>query len=102
MRSDEDVLIDLFLEHGADPNLTGGFWGTALGAATAREHMNTMSKLLENGANVNLCGGKRHQRSPLMIACQWNRPTAFSLLLEHKADIDAHSSYGTALQLSAR
>ncbi|KAI4266916.1 MAG: hypothetical protein L6R38_008481, partial [Xanthoria sp. 2 TBL-2021] len=85
-RDDSDVLVDLFLEYGADPNGLGpaglgGYYGTPLNAAAARNEPEIMEILLDEGADPNI--------------------RAFNILLEHDPDVNAHEPYGTPLQAAA-
>ncbi|KAL8801160.1 MAG: hypothetical protein Q9182_004665 [Xanthomendoza sp. 2 TL-2023] len=104
-RSDSDVLIDLFLEYGADPNGIGplglgGYYGTPLNAAVARGETQIMKVLLERGADPNVRGNKLGF-SALQLACLYNCQEAFNLLLDHNPNINAHGPYGTPLQAAA-
>ncbi|KAL8721231.1 MAG: hypothetical protein Q9225_002043 [Loekoesia sp. 1 TL-2023] len=104
-RADSDVLTNLFIDYGADPNGIGpsglgGGYGTPLNAAIATNNMEVMKILLERGADPNIRGNKKGWTS-LQLACLWNRPEAFNLLLEHNIDVNAHGRYGTPLQAAA-
>ncbi|KAL8695828.1 MAG: hypothetical protein Q9224_003129, partial [Gallowayella concinna] len=104
-RPDSDVLVDLFLEYGADPNGIGpsglgGYYGTPLNAAARAGQTEIMKVLLARGADPTVRGNKLGF-SALQLACLYNCPEAFNLLLEHSPDINAHGSYGTPLQAAA-
>lgn len=93
-------MLDLFLANGADPNQTGGFYGTPLGLAAALGLVDVMRKLLDHGADVNI-SGNRHGTTPLMIATIWRQQEARKLLLACNPNIHTHGVYGTSLQLGS-
>lgn len=104
-RGDADVLVDLFLEYGADPNGLGpaglgGYYGTPLNAAAARNEPELMEILLDKGADPNI-RGNRQGWTALQLACLYNRREPFNILLEHDPDVNAHGPYGTPLQAAA-
>lgn len=104
-RSDADVLANLFIDYGADPNGIGpsglgGYYGTPLNAAVVTEKVELMKILLDRGADPSV-RGNREEWSSLQLACLCNRPDAFNLLLEHNVDVNAHGRYGTPLQAAA-
>ncbi|KAL8993605.1 MAG: hypothetical protein Q9169_006219 [Polycauliona sp. 2 TL-2023] len=104
-REDSDVLVNLFLEHGADPNGIGpaglgGYYGTPLNAAVARDEPQLMKLLLDKGADPNI-RGNREGWTALQLACLYDRPEAFRILLEHEPDLNAHGCHGTPLQAAA-
>ncbi|KAL8831739.1 MAG: hypothetical protein Q9170_005169 [Blastenia crenularia] len=104
-RSDSDVLINLFIDHGADPNGIGpsglgGYYGTPLNAAVIMGEVELMKTLLERGADPSIRGNKEEWTS-LQLAGLYNKPEAFNLLLEHNPDVNARGRYGTPLQAAA-
>lgn len=89
-------LAKLFLENGADKNLSS-ISGTPLGAACRWGHMNVVRLLLDEGAEVNAhCG---EYGSALVAAVIWGNGSIVKLLLDHGADPNARISwkYGTPL-----
>ncbi|KAL8965830.1 MAG: hypothetical protein Q9197_006303, partial [Variospora fuerteventurae] len=104
-RSDADVLINLFIDYGADPNGIGpsglgGYYGTPFNAAVVTAEVELMKILLDRGADPSV-RGNREEWSSLQLACLYNKPDAFDLLLEHNVDVNAHGRYGTPLQAAA-
>ena len=106
-RSDEDVLVPLFLDYGADPNGVGpsglgGYYGTPLNAAVARGEFETVNTLLTRGADPTIRANKEDWTA-LQLACLYNNTKMFELLLNNKPDLDinAHGRYGTPLQAAA-
>ncbi|KAL9051027.1 MAG: hypothetical protein Q9206_004856 [Seirophora lacunosa] len=104
-RSDADVLTNLFIDYGADPNGIGpsglgGYYGTPLNAAVITGEFQLMKTLLERGADPSI-RGNREEWTSLQLACLYNKPDAFSLLLERGVDVNAHGRYGTPLQAAA-
>ena len=51
-------LVSLLLDRGADPNIVGGDYGTALGIAAYEGFEKYVSLLLKRGADVYQVGGK--------------------------------------------
>jgi ankyrin repeat protein len=47
----------MLLDNGADVNAFGGDYGTALVAASHRDHTAIIKTLLDHGADVNMKGG---------------------------------------------
>ncbi|KAF8217589.1 ankyrin repeat-containing domain protein [Mycena galopus ATCC 62051] len=85
------------LNWGANVNVQGGHYGTALQGASYRGHLNVAQLLLEYGADVNLQGG--HYGTALRGASCEGRLDVAQLLLEHGADVNLQGRlYGTALQ----
>jgi len=54
----ELIVINLLLDRGADVNLNGAEYGTALGAAAYQGDLDIVSLLLDRGADVYLAAGK--------------------------------------------
>ncbi|OPB46410.1 hypothetical protein A0O28_0065310 [Trichoderma guizhouense] len=97
-------MMQLLLDHGAQVNAQGGYYGTALNAACARSFSSdaipTVRLLLEHGADVSIGGGEFG--SALQAICARSIPEASTLaqiLLDHGADVNVRGGkYGTALQ----
>ncbi|KAH0559956.1 hypothetical protein GP486_003522 [Trichoglossum hirsutum] len=87
VRCDNAALVQLFLSHGASPELADARDGSTLLHAAAYDGLESIvSMLLGYGANVNaLC---RNNISPLYLAAQCGHTTTVRLLVEHGADID--------------
>ncbi|KAJ7443983.1 hypothetical protein FB451DRAFT_1376537 [Mycena latifolia] len=94
----------LVKKYGANANCQGGFYGTALQAASAGGHESVAQFLVEKGADVNVQGGPCG--TALQAASCWGHklhlePDMSRLLnfVEKGADVNAQGGkYGTALQ----
>ncbi|KAF8441155.1 ankyrin repeat-containing domain protein [Terfezia claveryi] len=92
--------VQLLLKKGADVNITGGQYGTALIAAICCGHKDILQLLLKKGADVNITGGK--YRTALIAAAYRERKDIVQLLLEKGADVNiTGGKYGTALIVAA-
>ncbi|KAF7970481.1 hypothetical protein HWV62_23841 [Athelia sp. TMB] len=90
-------ITQLLLENGANINLTGGRYGTALQAACAQDQLELATLLLEKGADVNVAGGI--YGTALQAACTRGHLKLAVLLVDRGADADVEGGeYGTALQ----
>jgi hypothetical protein len=90
----------VLLKYGADVNAQGGYFGSALQAASAGGHDRVVQRLLENGADVNTQGG--HYGRALQAASDWGHDRVVQRLLENGADVNAQGwPYGTALQAAS-
>ena len=96
-----DVLEKLIREHPEYVNTRGGPLGTALHAASRKNHLKVMQSLLRHGADVNAQG--QCGRTPLLFASEWGYLEVVRCLLEHGADANAKDPVGdwTALSLAA-
>jgi ankyrin repeat protein len=92
------------LLEGADVNAVnarGGACGTALQAASVNGHIEIVTILLENGADVNLQGGEYYD-SALQAASHHGHVETVTLLLDGGADVNAQGGYyDTALQAAS-
>ncbi|KAI4193824.1 MAG: hypothetical protein LQ350_008122 [Teloschistes chrysophthalmus] len=100
-----DVLTNLFIEYGADPNGLGpsgfgGYYGTPLNAAIRRGNMEIFNMLLEKGADPNISGSKKNWTA-LEMACVYKQQEAFNTLLERNLNLYAIGRCGTLLQAAA-
>ncbi|KAJ3515646.1 hypothetical protein NMY22_g14399 [Coprinellus aureogranulatus] len=77
-------LVTCLLKCGADPNLQGGVYCTALQAACAEGKLGVVNLLLEHGADPNVTGG--HWDPALHACARINCVDCARALLEHKAD----------------
>jgi len=74
---------------------------TALFVAARKGHVDVLSCLVENGADVNALIDNDH--TPLMIASRKSRVNAVTFLVEHGADMDLQDKKGkTALHYAVR
>ncbi|KAL7952579.1 ankyrin repeat-containing domain protein [Trichoderma compactum] len=91
--------IRLLIDHGADMNIQGGEYGTALHALTGSREPETgqlMKLLLNSGAKVNQLSD---WGTALHVACHEGMIETVHLLLDHDADVNAvGGKFGTPLQ----
>jgi ankyrin repeat protein len=93
-------LVQQLLECKIDVNANGGFYGSALQAATTSGDEAVVQLLLEHGAKINTCGGK--YGSALHAAAYLGNEAIVRLLLERGADYNTQSeNYGSVLQVAA-
>ncbi|KAF7968340.1 hypothetical protein HWV62_30929 [Athelia sp. TMB] len=93
-------LVDHLIICGADVNVIGGEYGTALQAASSEGHLEICQLLLEHGADLNASGGE--YGTALQAASSEGHLEICQLLLEHGADLNASGGeYGTALQAAS-
>ena len=100
-------IIRLLLDKGADVNIQGGEYGTALRAAAYRGKVELIHLLLDKGADVNAQGGGGEYGTALQAAAASSGESMLEvvrLLLDNGADVNAQSAggrYGTALHAAA-
>ena len=82
-----DVVEKLIRDYPEHVNTRGGYFGTALHAASRRNHLKVVQSLLRHGADVNAHG--RWGRTPLLFASMWGHLEVVRWLLEHDADVNA-------------
>ncbi|KAI4781565.1 ankyrin repeat protein [Aureobasidium sp. EXF-3400] len=90
--------VTMLLAYGADPNVQGGEFGTALAVASYRGSRELVQMLLDNGADVNSQGG--WYGNALQSACASRSYVKYLIqdLLHDGASINAQGgAYGTAL-----
>ncbi|XP_028248770.1 ankyrin repeat and SOCS box protein 9-like [Parambassis ranga] len=75
--------IELLVQYGADVDQHIDALGSPLRVACSNQHISTVKKLLQLGANVNRC---ESGDSPLHVAAGLSSPELVSLLLDHGAD----------------
>jgi hypothetical protein len=94
------LVLALLLEHRANINAQGGYFGTALQAAAYRGSTDIVALLLEHGANINAQGG--YFGTALQAAADRGSTDIVALLLQRGANINAQGGrFGTALQAAA-
>ncbi|KAJ5660344.1 hypothetical protein N7507_006795 [Penicillium longicatenatum] len=91
------VVVQMFLERGADINVFGGQYGNALQAACSKGHTQIVQMLLDKGADVNAQGGR--YGNALQAACSGGYYEIVKMLLVKGADVDKQGGqHGNALQ----
>ena len=82
-----DVFEKLIREHPEHIDTRGGYFGTALHAASRMNHLKIVQSLLRHGADVNAHG--LWGRTPLVFASAWGHLEVVRWLLEHGADVNS-------------
>jgi ankyrin repeat protein len=117
------AIIKLLLEHNADVNAQGGYYGNALQEAAIAGDLEVVRLLLDNGTTINPQGRCREERcvgqvplrsgaqvnaeggclgTALQAAAVFGKLDILQLLLDRGADINTKGGrYGTALQAAA-
>ena len=86
-----NVVKKLLREHPEDVNARGGAHGTALHAASKRNHVTIGQSLLKHGADVNALGWL--ERTPLLVASLCGNLKIGECLLEYGADVNAKDKH---------
>ncbi|KAK6428383.1 hypothetical protein LTR95_015472 [Oleoguttula sp. CCFEE 5521] len=93
-------IVQRLLDHQADINAQGGYFGNALRAASSGGHTEIVQLLLNHQADVNAQGG--HYGDALQAASSGGHTEIIQLLLDHQADINVQGGYfGNALQAAS-
>ncbi|KAF8430347.1 hypothetical protein EV426DRAFT_581116 [Tirmania nivea] len=93
---ENERIVTLLLDRGADVNTVGGTYGTALGVAAYIENERIVTLLLGRGADVNTVGGT--YGTALGAAAYQGNERIVTLLLARGADVNTvYSKYGTIL-----
>ena len=79
-------ILKILLAAGADPNLRGGDYGTALQMACARNYEEVVSTLLKNGARTDVYGG--YLGSSLNAACSFGSVRTVEYLIKAGVDVN--------------
>jgi ankyrin repeat protein len=79
-------VVRVLLDRGADVKAQGGYYGSALQAATARSHDKIVQVLLDSGADVNAQGG--HYGNALQEALAKGHVKIVQLLLNKGAGVN--------------
>ena len=95
------VIEKLIREHPEHVSAWGGYFGTALHAASRRNNLKVVQLLLAHGADVNAPG--LWGRTPLLFAAAWEHLEVVRWLLEHGAEVNAEDKgdNSTSLHLAA-
>ncbi|KIK51048.1 hypothetical protein GYMLUDRAFT_252394 [Collybiopsis luxurians FD-317 M1] len=94
------AIVKLLLEKGANVNAQGGQNGTALQAAVTAGNEAILKLLLEKGANVNAQGGQ--YGTALQAAVAQNNAVIVNILFQKGVDVNVPGGfYGSALQAAA-
>jgi hypothetical protein len=92
--------VKSLVEKGADVNVQGGHYGTALQAASAGGHSQVVERLLQEGADVNAQGGS--YGTALLAASAGGYDQIVERLLKEGADVNTPGGlHGTALQTAS-
>ncbi len=127
----DEQMVDILLEHGADPNITEWSGGTVIDHAAGNHGIEIVRRLLAAGAHVDVCdkdgrtpmseaagsgdveimqvlyeaGATVQPRAsgilPLWEAARWGELEAVQWLLAHEADIDARNQGRVTALLTA-
>ncbi|MCG7521739.1 ankyrin repeat domain-containing protein [Ruegeria sp. Ofav3-42] len=93
--------VRVLLERGADPNASS-LLGTPLIIAAGRKHAEIVELLLNNGADLELAGGKE-KHAPMHAAAHAGATDIVLILIDHGADPDVRTKYGEpALHLAVK
>ncbi|XP_066562045.1 ankyrin repeat and SOCS box protein 9 isoform X1 [Amia ocellicauda] len=90
-RKGHTACIELLLSHGADIDHQLKHLGTPLYAACAQQRLESVTKLLQLGANVN---SSKDLDSPLHAAARHSRLDLVQVLLNHGADVTSRNTDG--------
>ena len=94
-------ILDILLAAGADPNLRGGSYGTALQRACAYDDSeDVLEILLKNGARTDIYGG--FGGSPLHVACIYGNTRTVRILISAGADVNRLGKLSLATTCSLR
>nr|KAK5433513.1 hypothetical protein LTR18_010756 [Exophiala xenobiotica] len=100
--SGETRTAELLLEHGADANIQGDCYETALVTATSSGSLELVRLLLKHGADVDTPLNTNITRTALQEAAYRDSVEIVELLLEHGADVNFQGGHrGTALWAAA-
>ncbi|XP_068185584.1 ankyrin repeat and SOCS box protein 9-like isoform X1 [Antennarius striatus] len=83
--------IEPLVQHGADVDQYINQSGVPLHVACSNQHLSTVKKLLQLGANANNCVSGE---SPLHIASRLSNPELVSVLLDHGASLSLKNNEG--------
>ena len=95
---ENEVMVRLLLDRGADINAQGGYYGNALQAAASLENEVIVRLLLDRGADVNARGGKYD--NPLQEAASRGNRFLVRLLFDHGADVESLQDHYRAMYRS--
>ncbi|KAJ6566485.1 ankyrin repeat-containing domain protein [Mycena capillaripes] len=101
LAGEQEVVAQFLIDHGADVNAEGGFYGTALRAAAEYGLESFVILLLELGADINAWEGPR-TGTALQAASEAGHESVVRLLIEKGANVNAEAFWpGTALQAAS-
>ncbi|KAF8160374.1 ankyrin repeat-containing domain protein [Mycena galopus ATCC 62051] len=93
-------MVQLLVEYGADVNVQGGKYHTALQAAASSGQFNITKWLLHHGADINAQGGQ--DGNAVQAASYWGYEHIVRLLIEHRADMKVQEGFhGGVLQVAS-
>jgi len=99
--SEDDILLQRLLDHGADPNFGGEDGKTPLTITAIKGMTKTAKLLIKSGADVNQLHNYLHRDTALMVAATHGHVGMIGLLVSAGADIDAHNHWDKSAILLA-
>lgn len=95
-----NIITQMLVDKGAEVNAQGGYYGSALRAASARGHEQVVKMLLDKDADINAQGGR--YGNALQAASAKGNKLIVKLLLNKGAKVNAQGGeYGNALQAAS-
>ena len=100
--TNNDAVISVLIQHGADVDERGEFGGTALHHACQNGHIACIHELMRHGADVEAKNNDT-EATPLMLAAEFNKTDCVKVLLDkYSASINATNKFGnTSLHRAA-
>jgi hypothetical protein len=100
IEADNQTMVRLLVDAGANVNLRGGFYGNLLHAAARKGVVDIVRRLLDAGADVN--SKADFYGNALQAAAYGGHKEVVELLLSRGADMNARGSWGSAVTAASR